>query len=138
MCCSAYYTCMSVRPRPQPELPAEQALAVWWMVATLCEDHRYTERLSCTLALALARALALAVAPSRTRYTEPELYAVISSMCAMLPDHGVMRKEMVRRGFLHPPEIVLNANQTTSTYYTVNPEGLLLAWRSEWRSNGTP
>ena len=68
---------------------------------------------------------------------EPELYALISSMCAMLPDHGVMRKEMVRRGFLHPPEIVLNANQTTSTYYTVNPEGLL-AWRSEWRSNGTP
>ena len=110
MCCSAYYTCMSVRPRPQPELPAEQALAVWWMVATLCEDHRYTE---------------------------PELYALISSMCAMLPDHGVMRKEMVRRGFLHPPEIVLNANQTTSTYCTVNPEGLL-AWRSEWRSNGTP
>ena len=34
---------MCDRPRPQPELPAEQALAVWWMVATLCEDHRYTE-----------------------------------------------------------------------------------------------
>ena len=57
-------------------------------------------RLALALASALALALALAVALSRTRYTEPELYATISSMCAMLPDHGVVRKEMVRRGFL--------------------------------------
>ena len=137
MCCSAYYTCMSVRPRPQPELPAEQALAVWWMVATLCEDHRYTEPELHASPRPRPRPRPSPRPKPHSRYTEPELYAVISSMCAMLPDHGVMRKEMVRRGFLHPPEIVLNANQTTSTYYTVNPEGLL-AWRSEWRSNGTP
>ena len=54
----------------------------------------------------------------------------------MLPDHGVMRKEMVRRGFLHPPEIVLNANQTTTTYYTVDPEGVRAALRGEWRTKG--
>ena len=98
-----------------------------------CARTTGTRSLSCTLALALALVLALALA--LTRYTEPELYAVISSLCAMLPDHGVLRKEMVRRGFLHPPEIFLNSNHTTSTYYTVNPEGLL-AWRSEWRPNG--
>ena len=96
-----------VRLKQWPGKDALQALAVWWMAATLCEGHRYTE---------------------------PELYAVISSLCAMQPDHGVLRKEMVRRGYLHPPEIVLNANKTTSTYYTVNPEGLQ-ALSSEWRSN---
>lgn len=92
-----------------PGKDAVQVLAVWWMAATLCDDHRYTE---------------------------PELYAVISSHCAMQPDHGVMRKEMVRRGYLEHPEIVNNADKTTTTYYKQSPDGLRAALRGEWRKKG--
>ena len=101
----------SDRPRLKqwPGKDAVQTLAVWWMSATLCDDHRYTE---------------------------PELYAVISSHCAMQPDHGVLRKEMVRRGYLEPPEIVNNADSTTTTYYRQSPEGVRAALRGEWRKKG--
>lgn len=97
------------RLKQWPGKDAVQALAVWWMAATLCDDHRYTE---------------------------PELYAVISSHCAMQPDHGVMRKEMVRRGYLEQPEIVDNADKTTTTYYRQSLEGVRAALRGEWRKKG--
>ena len=81
----------------------------WWVAATLCEGHAYTE---------------------------PELYAVISSLCVMQPDHAVVRKEMVRRGYLQPPRIVSNDNATTTTYYDVSAEGVRAALRGEWRTKG--
>jgi len=54
----------------------------------------------------------------------------------MQPDHAVMRKEMVRRAYLLPPEIVENPDRTTSTYYRVSREGLHAALRGEWRTKG--
>lgn len=98
-----------LRLKQWPGKDAVQALATWWMAATLVEGHRYTE---------------------------PELYAVVGSLCAMQPDHAVMRKDMVRRGYLHPPEIETNADQTTSTYYRPAAEGLRAALRGEWRTKG--
>ena len=61
---------------------------------------------------------------------------MIGSHCALQADHAVMRKEMVRRGYLLAPEIVQNADQTTSTYYHVSADGLRAALRGEWRSKG--
>ena len=86
-----------------------QAMAVWYMAATLIEGHEYTE---------------------------PELSCVMSSLCAFPPDHGVLRKEMVRRGFLGQPNIVTNADQTTATYFSVSGEGLRAVLRGEWRRKG--
>lgn len=99
----------SRRLKQWPGKDAVQALAVWWMAALLVEGHRYTE---------------------------PELYAIISSCCAMQPDHAVMRKEMVRRGFLEPPHIVQNDDATTTTYYALCRGAMLAALRGEWRSKG--
>jgi hypothetical protein len=98
-----------VRIRQWPGKGAVQALAAWWAAATLAEEHAYTE---------------------------PELYAVIGSLSAKPPDHAVMRKEMVRRAYLHPPEIVENADRTTSTYYRVNRDALHAALRGECKTKG--
>ena len=92
-----------------PGKDAMQAMAVWYMAATLVEGHEYTE---------------------------PELSCVMSSLCAFPPDHGVLRKEMVRRGFLGPPNIVTNADKTTATYFSVSGEGLRAVLRGEWRRTG--
>ena len=97
------------RLKQWPGKDALQALAVWWMAATLVEGFAYTE---------------------------PQLYGVIGSLCAMQPDHAVMRKEMVRRGYLEHPEIVDNADKTTTTYYKQSPDGLRAALRGEWRKKG--
>ena len=92
-----------------PGKDAMQAMAVWYMAATLIEGHEYTE---------------------------PELSCVMSSLCAFPPDHGVLRKEMGRRGFLGPPSIVTNADETTATYFSVSGEGLRAVLRGEWRRKG--
>ena len=92
-----------------PGKDAMQTMAVWYMAATLIEGHEYTE---------------------------PELSCVMSSLCAFPPDHGVLRKEMVRRGFLGPPNIVTNADKTTATYFSVSGEGLRAVLRGEWRRKG--
>ena len=92
-----------------PGKDAMQAMAVWYMAATLVEGHEYTE---------------------------PELSCVMSSLCAFPPDHGVLRKEMVRRGFLGQPNIVTNADKTTATYFSVSGEGLRAVLRGEWREEG--
>jgi len=92
-----------------PGKDAMQAMAVWYMAATLIEGHEYTE---------------------------PELSCVMSSLCAFPPDHGVLRKEMVRRGFLGQPNIVTNADKTTATYFSVSGEGLRAVLRGEWRRKG--
>ena len=92
-----------------PGKDAMQAMAVWYMAATLIEGHEYTE---------------------------PELSCVMSSLCAFPPDHGVLRKEMVRRGFLGQPNIVTNADKTTATYFSVSGEGLRAVLRGEWRQKG--
>ena len=92
-----------------PGKDAMQAMAVWYMAATLIEGHEYTE---------------------------PELSCVMSSLCAFPPDHGVLRKEMGRRGFLGQPNIVTNADKTTATYFSVSGEGLRAVLRGEWRRKG--
>jgi len=92
-----------------PGKDAVQALAVWWMAATLCDGHAYTE---------------------------PELYAAIENLCAMQADFAVIRKEMVRRGFLTPPEIVANTDRTTTTYYRVSMVSMRAALQGEWRTKG--
>lgn len=105
--------------RDQPEEPrllkqwpgkdAVQALAVWWIAALLVEGHRYTEA---------------------------ELYALIERCCAMQPDYAVIRKEMVRRGYLEAPEIVQNPDSTTTTYYQLSVAGMRAALQGEWRTKG--
>ena len=73
--------------------------------------------------------LALRLAPAH-EYTEPELEGVIASACAYgRPDHGVIRKEAVRRGFLAPPSTSTNADGTTATRYAVDRDGLAAAAR---------
>ena len=69
-------------------------------------------------------------------YTEPELYCCIERCCVKPPDFAVVRKEMVRRGFLEPPEIVENADRTTTTYYRVSGAGMRAALQSDWRTKG--
>ena len=64
-------------------------------------------------------------------YTEPELYAHISDLCAYQPDHGVVRKEMVRHGYLEQPVICQNADCTTSTTYRLAHRGVEAALRSD-------
>ena len=92
-----------------PGKDAVQALATWWLAAVLVEEHSYTE---------------------------PELYCVIERCCVRAPDFAVVRKEMVRRGYLEAPEIVENADRTTTTYYRVSGEGMREALRGEWRTKG--
>ena len=69
-------------------------------------------------------------------YTEPELYAAIEECCSVSPDFAVVRKEMVRRGYLEQPEIVTNADSTTSTYYRISREGMHAVLRGEWKTKG--
>ena len=64
-------------------------------------------------------------------YTEPELYAHVTDLCACQPDHGVVRKEMVRHGYLEQPVIRTNADKTTSTTYQVGVAAVEAALRSE-------
>ena len=93
-----------------PGKDAVQALAAWWFASRLVEGHRYTE---------------------------PELYAVIESMCSKRSaDFAVVRKEMCRRGYLEKPIIETNADKTTSTYYVLDRAGMHAALRGEWRSKG--
>ena len=83
--------CMtSPRLKAWPGKGGVQQLVVLWMCAPLMAQHEYTE---------------------------PELYAHISDHCAYQPDHGVVRKEMVRHGYLQQPVIHQNADHTTSTTY---------------------
>ena len=49
-----------VRLKQWPGKDALQALAAWWMAATLCEDHRYTEP-DLTLTLTLSLTLLLTI-----------------------------------------------------------------------------
>ena len=98
-----------VRLKQWPGKDAVQALAAWWIAATLCEAHTYTE---------------------------PELYAAIEELCAMQADFAVIRKEMVRRGFLAAPEIVTNPDATTTTYYRVNGTSMRAALQGDWKTKG--
>jgi len=82
--------------RAWPGKDAVQAQAAWWLASELAEGHMYTE---------------------------PELYALIEAASSYQPDLGTIRKELHRRGCLEPPEIVQNADRTTSTYYRVTPLG---------------
>lgn len=96
------------RLRQWPGKDAVQALAALWFGSFLVEEHAYSE---------------------------PELYALISSVCAMQPDHGVVRKEMVRRRILEPPTITTNPDQTTTTRYRASREGLDAAvQQGDWRT----
>ena len=54
----------------------------------------------------------------------------------MPPDYAVIRKEMVRRGYLHAPEIVQNPDSTTTTYYQLNAAGMRAALQGDWRTKG--
>ena len=67
---------------------------------------------------------------------KPELYALIERCCSMPPDFAVIRKEMVRRGFLAAPEIVENADRTTTTTYCVSVAGMRAALDGDWRTKG--
>ena len=97
------------RLKQWPGKDAVQALAVWWIAALLRDDHRYTE---------------------------PELYSIIESCCAMAPDYAVIRKEMVRRGFLETPKIVENEDHTTTTYYHTHVAGMRAVLQGHWRTKG--
>ena len=57
-------------------------------------------------------------------------------LCAFRADFAVIRKELVRRGFLHAPIIRENDDRTTSTTYRVSREGLHAALVGEWRTKG--
>eukprot|EP00325_Prymnesiales_sp_UTEX-LB-985_P027392 CAMPEP_0174738544 /NCGR_PEP_ID=MMETSP1094-20130205/70138_1 /TAXON_ID=156173 /ORGANISM="Chrysochromulina brevifilum, Strain UTEX LB 985" /LENGTH=437 /DNA_ID=CAMNT_0015941979 /DNA_START=102 /DNA_END=1415 /DNA_ORIENTATION=+ len=90
--------------RAWPSKGSVQQLVVLWMCAPLIAQHEYTE---------------------------PELYAHISDQCAYQPDHAVVRKEMVRHGYLEPPIIRENADHTTSTTYKLGLEALEESLRGE-------
>lgn len=87
-----------------PGKGAVQQLVVLWMCLQLIFEHEYTE---------------------------PELYAHISELCAMPPDHGVLRKEMIRHRLLEPPVIRENADRTTTTTYRLSRAGLAAAVQSD-------
>ena len=61
---------------------------------------------------------------------------MIESLCERQPDYAVIRKEMVRRGYLDRPQIVENADKTTTTFYATSREGLRAALRGDWRRKG--
>ena len=94
----------AVRLRAWPGKGGVQQLVVLWMCVQLVAEHEYTE---------------------------PELYAHVSDLCASSPDHAVIRKEMVRHGYLSQPVIRQNADRTTSTTYTVDAAAVAAAMRSE-------
>ena len=98
-----------IRLKQWPGKDAVQALAAWWVSALLVEGHRYTE---------------------------PELYALIERCCSYSPDFAVIRKEMVRHGFLEAPEIIENADRTTTTTYCVSVAGMRTALDGDWRTKG--
>ena len=89
-----------------PGKDAVQGLAVFWMAALLDAEYKYTE---------------------------PELYALIGDLSAnpgQSCDYAIVRKEMVRRGLLEPPDIVTNEDNTTTTYYRASRSGLEAALKA--------
>jgi len=102
----------SARPQLKqwPGKDAVQALAAWWIASTLVEADGHT-------------------------YTEPELYSIFEELCAFQADYAVIRKELVRRGFLEAPVITENDDHTTSTTYRVSRDGLSEKFVDVWRSN---
>ena len=105
----------SSNPRPQlrqwPGKDTVQALAAWWICGTLVESEGHA-------------------------YTEPELYSTFEELCFFQADYAVIRKELVRRGFMEAPVITANADRTTSTTYRVSRTGLQAALQGEWRTKG--
>ena len=92
------------RLKAWPSKGGVQQLVVLWMCLALVAEHEYTET---------------------------ELYAHISDLCACQPDHGVVRKEMVRNGFLDQPVITTNPDKTTTTTYRLAPAAMETALRSD-------